>query len=78
MLLSEPVFGNLRLNRNPIIFQIINLLFEKLTLQIKTIHSDSFADDLAICNIFYGHKTGIKNICVWVIASQTLTQKLHY
>ena len=44
MLLSEPVFGNLRLNRNPIIFQIINLLFEKLTLQIKTIHSDSFAN----------------------------------
>ena len=43
MLLSEPVFGNLWLNRNPIIFQIINLLFEKLTLQIKTIHSDSFA-----------------------------------
>ena len=26
-----------------IIFLIINLLFEKLTLQVKTIHSDSFA-----------------------------------
>ena len=83
MLLSELVFGNWWLKRNPIIFQIINLLFEKLTLQIKTNHSDSFAYFEAMIwpfeveNLFYGHKTGIKMFMFeWLLPKHWL-KKLH-